>query len=60
MQGAFVVCIETHRLGNEEVLEGRVEEVDSGRSLRFQSGEDLLQFLRKRQQDAEAERKKEQ
>ena len=44
----------------EGVLEGRVEEVDSGLSQRFQSGEELLQFLRKRRQDAVAERKKEQ
>ena len=60
MQGAFVVRIGAHHVEDGEVLEGRVEEVDSGRSLRFQSGEELLQFLRKRQQDAVAEQLKEQ
>lgn len=60
MQGAFVVRIGARWQEQEGVLEGRVEEVDSGLSQRFQSGEELLQFLRKRRQDAVAERKKEQ
>ena len=60
MQGTFVVRIGAHHVEDGEVLEGRVEEVDSGRSLRFQSGEELLQFLQKRQREAVAEHSKEQ
>ena len=52
MQGAYVVRIGEHPQQNQEELVGRVEEVDSGLSQRFQSGEELLKFLRQRQQDA--------
>jgi hypothetical protein len=59
MQGAFLVRIGAHEPQNQEELTGRVEEVDSGRSQRFRSGEELLDFLRKRQQDALVESEKE-
>ncbi len=59
MQGAYVVRIGTHGQQDQEELMGRVEEVDSGRSLRFRSGEELLEFLRKRRQDVAAEQDRE-
>ena len=42
MQGAYLV-----QLGMEsrDELAGRVEEIDTGRTARFQSGTELLQFL---------------
>ena len=49
MQGAFVVRIGTHQEQSPEELEGRIEEVDTGRSFRFRSGEELIEFLRGRQ-----------
>jgi hypothetical protein len=55
MQGAYVVRIGDYEHQNQEELTGRVEEVDSGLSQRFRSGEELLRFLRKRRQDAHAE-----
>ena len=58
MQGAYVVRIGAHEQQDREELAGLVEEVDSGRSQRFRSGEELLQFLRQRQQDALAELEK--
>ena len=58
MQGAYVVRIGAHEQQDREELAGLVEEVDSGRSQRFRSGEELLQFLRGRQQDALAELEK--
>jgi hypothetical protein len=58
MQGAYVVRIGAYAQQNREELAGQVEEVDSGRSQRFRSGEELLQFLRQRQQDALAELEK--
>src|SRR5579862_5502061 len=48
MQGAFVVRIGAHQKTSLE-LEGRIEEVDTGRSFRFHSGEELIDFLRGRQ-----------
>jgi hypothetical protein len=59
MQGAYLVRIGAHGQQGQEELAGRVEEVDSGRSLRFRSGEELLEFLRRRQQDVVAEQEKE-
>ena len=59
MQGAYVVRIGAHEQQDREELAGQVEEVDSGRSQRFQSGEELLEFLRRRQLDALAESEKE-
>jgi hypothetical protein len=59
MQGAYVVRLGAHRLQNQEEIAGRIEEVDSGRSQRFRSGEELLAFLRARQQDAGAESEEE-
>ena len=32
-------------------LSGSVEEVDTGQTVRFQSGEELLKFLRNKQED---------
>lgn len=58
MQGAYVVRIGAHEQQDLGELAGQVEEVDSGRSQRFRSGEELLQFLRRRQQDALAELEK--
>jgi len=56
MQGAYVVCLGRYGEQSREELEGRIEEVDSGKSLRFHSGEELIEFLRGRQKDALTER----
>lgn len=48
MQGAYVVQLKTE--SQKDDLSGQVEEVDTGRRVRFQSGEELLTFLRCRQQ----------
>ena len=49
MQGAYV---EQLRMETPEAkLSGRVEEVDTGRMVRFQSEEELLNFLRHRRFD---------
>src|SRR6266404_1072717 len=58
MQGAFVVCLGSQGEQSQEELEGRIEEVDSGKSLRFHSGEELIEFLRNRQKDALTERER--
>ena len=58
MQGAFVVCLGSQGEQSQEELEGRIEEVDSGKSLRFHSGEELIEFLRSRQKDALTERER--
>ena len=58
MQGAFVVCLGSQGEQSQEELEGRIEEVDSGRSLRFHSGEELIEFLRNRQKDELTEQEK--
>jgi len=58
MQGAFVVCLGSQGEQSQEELEGRIEEVDSGKSLRFHSGEELIEFLRNRQKDALTEQEK--
>ena len=58
MQGAFVVCLGSQGEQSQKELEGRIEEVDSGKSLRFHSGEELIEFLRDRQKDALTEREK--
>ena len=52
MQGAYVVCLGSQGEQSQEELEGRIEEVDSGKSLRFRSGKELIEFLRNRQKDA--------
>jgi hypothetical protein len=46
MQGAFVVRL---GVGSEDCAElsGRVEEVDTGRTLKFRSGKELIEFLRR-------------
>lgn len=46
MQGAFVVRL---GVGSEDSAElsGRVEEVDTGRALKFRSGKELIEFLRR-------------
>ena len=49
MQGAYVVQLRME--SPEDRLSGRVEEVDTGRMVRFQSEEELLEFLRDRQYD---------
>ena len=58
MQGAFVVRLGSQGEQSHEELEGRIEEVDSGKSLRFHSGEELIEFLRDRQKDALTEQKR--
>jgi hypothetical protein len=58
MQGAFVVCLGSQGEQSQKELEGRIEEVDSGKSLRFHSGEELIEFLRNRQKDALTERER--
>jgi hypothetical protein len=46
MHGAYVIKLgNLERLG-EQQLTGRVEEVDTGKTARFQTGEELLTFLR--------------
>ena len=52
MQGAFVVCLGSQGEQSHKELEGRIEEVDSGKSLRFHSGEELIEFLRNQQKKA--------
>ena len=49
MQGAYVVQLRME--SPEDRLSGRVEEIDTGRMVRFQSEEELLNFLRCRQFD---------
>ena len=58
MQGAFVVCLGSPGEQSQEELEGRIEEVDSGESLRFHSGGELIEFLRSRQKDARTEQER--
>jgi hypothetical protein len=58
MQGAFVVCLGSQGEKSREELEGRIEEVDSGRSLRFHSGEDLIDFLLSRQKGKRTEQER--
>ena len=58
MQGAYVVCLGNQGEQSRKELEGRIEEVDSGKSLRFHSGEELIEFLRNRQKDALTEQEK--
>ena len=48
MQGAYVVHLGASQEQSREELEGRIEEVDTGKSLRFHSGGELIQFLRER------------
>lgn len=48
MRGAFVVVIRKASQDPSSLLEGSIEEVDTGNPFQFRSGEDLLQFLRKR------------
>jgi len=48
MRGAFVLRLRTDRGGTRGQIEGSVEEVDTGREIRFQSGTELLAFLRER------------
>jgi hypothetical protein len=65
MQGAFVVRLGAN--GSEDCAElaGRVEEVDTGRTLKFRSEKELIEFLRRAScspaeiQNALAEREKE-
>jgi hypothetical protein len=45
MQGAFVVRLGADTNPNEHHLEGWVEEVDSGKELRFRSTGELVRFL---------------
>ena len=58
MQGAYVVCLGSQGEASQEELAGRIEEVDSGKSVLFHSGEELIEFLRGRQKDALTERKR--
>ena len=55
MQGAYVVHLGAPQEQSREELEGRIEEVDIGKSLRFHSGGELIQFLRERLKVARAE-----
>ena len=45
MRGAFVVQLGNSSEPDQNQFEGWVEEVDSGKQLRFRSTEELLQFL---------------
>jgi len=55
MQGAYVVDLGAPEEQSRQELEGRIEEVDTGKSLRFHSGGELIQFLRERLEVARAE-----
>ena len=55
MQGAYVVHLGAPDKQSHEELEGRIEEVDTGKSLRFRSGGELIQFLRERLKVARTE-----
>jgi hypothetical protein len=44
MQGAFVVRMNRTRAASEDFA-GQVEEVDTGKALRFRSPQELIQFL---------------
>jgi len=48
MRGAFVVQLGPETKPTEGRFEGLVEEVDSGRELRFRSAEQLMSFLGQR------------
>ena len=45
MRGAFLIRLARNTKPAAGRFEGRVEEVDSGKELRFRSSEELLQFL---------------
>jgi hypothetical protein len=48
MRGAFVIRLTRETQPAQNRLAGWVEEVDSGKELRFRSAEELLQFLGER------------
>jgi hypothetical protein len=48
MRGAFVIRLTPESQHGPNWFTGWVEEVDSGKELRFRSAEELLQFLRER------------
>jgi hypothetical protein len=48
MRGAFVVRLGPDTDPSQDRFEGRVEEVDSGKELRFHSTDELMQFLGER------------
>jgi hypothetical protein len=45
MRGAFIVRLDLSTNASSGVFEGWVEEVDSGREIRFHSSQELLSFL---------------
>jgi hypothetical protein len=45
MKGAFVIRLGSQTRSAEQHLEGWVEEVDSGKELRFHSTAELIKFL---------------
>jgi hypothetical protein len=45
MRGAFVVRLGPGTEPSKDRFEGQVEEVDSGKEVRFHSGQELLEFL---------------
>jgi len=45
MRGDFVIQLRSGGDLNRETLQGRIEHVDSGRSARFQSVEELVSFV---------------
>jgi hypothetical protein len=55
MQGAYVVHLGAPGKQSRQELEGRIEEVDTGKSLRFHSGVELIEFLRERLEVARTE-----
>jgi hypothetical protein len=48
MRGTFVIRLALQAQLTKDRLEGSVEEVDSGKELRFRSADELLQFLTQR------------
>ena len=45
MRGAFVIRLGPHTAPSQDRFEGLVEEVDSGKELRFLSAKELVEFL---------------
>jgi hypothetical protein len=52
MRGAFVVRLGTETETARGHFEGRVEEVDTGKELKFRSTEELLSFIGQRYEEA--------
>ena len=54
MRGAFIVRLGVGTSPSDGIFEGWVEEVDSGKEIRFHSTQDLIKFLSERYQASSA------